>query len=147
MAQSSDTPSKRSVEKFAALFLFNLGCAEKFAALFLFNLGSAEKFAALFLFNLGVRGRLWSLQLYKAGVRGPEAGPPPLPPGRAIRPWQAPRPPDSRPLGGPWKPAFRAYLHLEVCMFQSFPYICRSGFQWVWFHTDDVDSADVDGKD
>ena len=39
------------------------------------NLGSAEKFATLFLFNLGVRGRLQSLQLCKAGVRGPEAGP------------------------------------------------------------------------
>ena len=41
MVQTSDTLSERSVEKFAALFLFNLGFIEKFAALPLFNLGGS----------------------------------------------------------------------------------------------------------
>ena len=92
MVQTSNMPSERSAEKFAALFLFNLGFAENFAALSLFNLGrfGAASGASSFA-KPECRGRRLDPRLYLQAEHG--------------RAWEAPRPSSSGPPGGPWKHA------------------------------------------
>ena len=94
MVQTSDMPSESSAEKFATLFLFNLGFAEKFAALSLFNLrGSGAASGASNSAKPECGGRRLDPHLYLQAEHG--------------RAWEAPGPPGSKPLGGPCKLALR----------------------------------------
>ena len=97
MVQTFDTPSERSAEKFAALFLFNLGFVERFAALFLFNFrGSGAASGASSSAKPECGGRRLNPCMYLHAEHG--------------RAWEALGPLGSGPPGGPWKPALNDFI-------------------------------------